>query len=84
MLGKQLKKAREAAGKSRERLAFEAGVHRTYISLLEQDKKSSTLNVLLRICRALNVSAADEAALVGIMEQFGPWTTLGGVQDTKG
>ena len=54
-----MKKVREAAGMSQERLAFEAGVHRTYISLLERDKKSPTLNVLFRICKALNISAAD-------------------------
>ena len=59
MLGRELKKVREAAGMSQERLAFEAGVHRTYISLLERDKKSPTLNVLFRICKALNISAAD-------------------------
>jgi transcriptional regulator with XRE-family HTH domain len=59
MLGRELKNIREAAGMSQERLAFEAGVHRTYISLLERDKKSPTFNVLLRICKALNVSAAE-------------------------
>ena len=59
MLGRELKNVREAAGMSQEQLAFEAGVHRTYISLLERDKKSPTLNVLLRICQALNVSASE-------------------------
>ena len=58
MLGRELKNIREAAGMSQERLAFEAGVHRTYISLLERDKKSPTFNVLLRICKALNVDHA--------------------------
>lgn len=53
MLGSELRKAREKAGMSQKRLAFEAGVHRTYISLLERDKKSPTVNVLLRICKAL-------------------------------
>ncbi len=64
MLGKELKRVREAAGMSQERLAFEAGVHRTYISLLERDKKSPTLNVLFRICKALRVSAAELIARV--------------------
>jgi transcriptional regulator with XRE-family HTH domain len=59
MLGRELKNIREAAGMSQERLAFEAGVHRTYISLLERDKKSPTFNVLLRICKALDISAAE-------------------------
>ena len=56
MFGQELKKVREAAGMSQERLAFEAGVHRTYISLLEGEKKSPTLNVLFRICKALDIS----------------------------
>lgn len=64
MLGKELKRARESAGMSQERLAFAAGVHRTYISLLERDKKSPTLNVLLRICKALGVSAAQVVARI--------------------
>ena len=47
MLGAELKKAREAAGLSQERLAFKAGVHRTYISMLERGKASPTLDTLL-------------------------------------
>lgn len=64
MLGSELRKAREAAGMSQETLAFEAGVHRTYISLLERDMKSPTLNVLFRICKALDVSASELVARV--------------------
>ena len=64
MLGKELKSVREAVGMSQERLAFEAGVHRTYISLLERDRKSPTLNVLIRICKALGISAAELVARV--------------------
>jgi transcriptional regulator with XRE-family HTH domain len=64
MLGSELRKAREAAGMSQEALGFEAGVHRTYVSLLERDLKSPTLNVLFRICRALGISAADLVARV--------------------
>jgi transcriptional regulator with XRE-family HTH domain len=64
MLGSELRKARESAGMSQERLAFEAGVHRTYISLLERDKKSPTVYVLLRICKALGISMADLIARI--------------------
>jgi transcriptional regulator with XRE-family HTH domain len=64
MLGRELKKAREAAGLSQERLAFEAGVHRTYISLLERDKKSPTLSVLFRVCEALDISVSQLIARV--------------------
>lgn len=59
MLGKELQRARKEAGFSQEQLAEEAGVHRTYISLLERDVKSPTVDVLLRICRALDMKASD-------------------------
>lgn len=59
MLGKLLREAREKAGLSQADLAARARVHRTYISLLERDKKSPTLKVLLRITRALGVSASE-------------------------
>jgi len=64
MLGSELRKAREAAGMSQETLGFEAGVHRTYISLLERNVKSPTLNVLFRICKALGISASELIARV--------------------
>ena len=49
---------------SQETLGFEAGVHRTYISLLERNMKSPTLNVLFRICKALGISASELIARV--------------------
>ncbi|MFI5381827.1 MAG: helix-turn-helix domain-containing protein, partial [Tepidisphaerales bacterium] len=59
MVGRELRKAREAAGLSQEQLAFQAGVHRTYVSMLERDKKSPTLTVLFRLCKALGITAAQ-------------------------
>ena len=58
MLGFQLRKARKTAGMTQEQLAFKANLDRTYISQLENDKKSPTVDVLLRLCRAMGVSAA--------------------------
>jgi len=55
MIGDELRKAREAAGFTQENLAFEARLHRTYISILERNIKSPTLDVLSRICRVLQV-----------------------------
>ncbi len=49
---------------SQERLAFEAGVHRTYISLLERDVKSPTMTVLFKICKVLDISASRLIASV--------------------
>lgn len=56
MLGSELRRARAAAGLTQEQLAFEAGLHRTYISLLERDVKSPTVAVLFRICAALGIA----------------------------
>ena len=56
-IGEELRRAREEAGLTQEQLAFEAEISRQYVSLLELDKKSPTLEVLLRLCSAMNVSA---------------------------
>jgi transcriptional regulator with XRE-family HTH domain len=55
MLGEILRKAREEAALTQEELAFQAGVDRTYVSQLENDKKSPTVQMLFRICAALKV-----------------------------
>jgi len=64
MFGLELKKAREAAGLSQEKLGFEAEIDRSYVSLLEHDKKSPTLDVLFRLCDALKISASEMIARV--------------------
>jgi len=55
MLGKELRKAREEAGLTQEKLAFEAEIDRSYVSLLENDKKSPTLDVLFRLCSVMKI-----------------------------
>jgi transcriptional regulator with XRE-family HTH domain len=64
MLGHELRKAREAAELTQEELSFEAKVDRTYVSQLENDKKSPTLDVLFRICEALGIAASELIARV--------------------
>lgn len=53
MLGRELRKARSAAGLTQEKLSAKAGISREYISMLEGDRKSPTVEMLFRICRAL-------------------------------
>jgi transcriptional regulator with XRE-family HTH domain len=48
---------------SQELLAF-AGVDRSYISQLENDRRSPTLQFLFRLCDALGVSAGVVVARV--------------------
>ena len=64
MIGEELRKAREAAGLSQEELAFEAGLSRPYVSILERDLKSPTLQSLFRICAALGIRASVLVARV--------------------
>lgn len=64
MFGAELKKARETAGLSQEKLAFEAEIDRSYVSLLENDKKSPTLDVIFRISDAIGIQASELIARV--------------------
>ena len=59
MLGDEIRKERLAAGLTQEELAFSAKISRQYVSLLELNQKSPTVEVLLRVCRAIGCSAAD-------------------------
>lgn len=53
---------------TQEELAFKAGISRNYVSLLELNQKSPTVEVLLRICAAMDVSAAR---MIGKIEKAG-------------
>lgn len=64
MFGEVLKTAREKAGMTQEKLAFEADIDRTYISRLENNKMSPTLDTLLRLGDALSVPASTLIARV--------------------
>ncbi|MBN9424741.1 MAG: helix-turn-helix transcriptional regulator [Candidatus Accumulibacter sp.] len=49
---------------SQELLGFESNRTRAYISLLEQGKRSPTLDTQMALCNALNVSLEEVARLV--------------------
>lgn len=57
--GREIKKARKAVQKSQETLAFDAEVHRTYVSLIERGQKSPSLSVIVRLAKALNVRPSE-------------------------
>ena len=59
MLGNELRKARENADLTQEQLALDADVDRTYISMLENNKKSPTVDMLFRLCDAMDIAASD-------------------------
>jgi transcriptional regulator with XRE-family HTH domain len=58
MLGEELRKARLKAELTQEELAFKGEISRQYVSLLELNEKSPTVDTLLRICRAMDASAS--------------------------
>ena len=64
MLGDVLRDRRLAARMTQEELAHAARVDRTYVSQLENDRKSPTVDMLFRLCRAMRVSAAEVIAEV--------------------
>lgn len=54
-LGDELRLARRAAGLTQEQLAVAAKVDRGYISELENDHQSPTVDMLYRLCSPLGV-----------------------------
>lgn len=58
-LAEQIRLFRSKRGLSQEELAFRAGLHRTYISLVERAKRSPTIDSLTRISAALHVRTSD-------------------------
>lgn len=54
-----LRRARIDAGFSQEELAFRAELDRTYISALEREVYSVSIDVLARLAEALKVEASD-------------------------
>jgi transcriptional regulator with XRE-family HTH domain len=54
-----LRQVRQDKGLTQERLGELAGLHRTYISLLERGLRTPTLDVLFRLAKSLGVSASD-------------------------
>jgi transcriptional regulator with XRE-family HTH domain len=63
-LGEELRAARTRADLTQEQLAFSAGLDRAYVSQLENDHKSPTVDTLFRLCRALGTSASALLARV--------------------
>lgn len=53
--GKNVQVARQALGISQEELAFRAGLHRTYVGMVERAERSISLQNAKKIADALNV-----------------------------
>ncbi|WP_175037890.1 helix-turn-helix domain-containing protein [Burkholderia contaminans] len=52
--GRVLRRFRKRAGLSQEQLALEAGVRRTYVSLIELGQNQPTITIIFKLAAALN------------------------------
>ncbi len=57
--GLRLKQIRESQGLSQEKLAELSGIHRTYISPVEQGKRNIALENIEKLADALNIDIRD-------------------------
>ena len=57
--GNKVRKERTKLGLSQERLAAKAGVHRTYIGMIERAEKNITLENIEKVAKALNLKLSD-------------------------
>jgi len=57
-VGLNVRKFRKERGFSQEELAFECGLHRTYVSGVERGVRNPTVLVLEKIARALDVASS--------------------------
>ncbi len=60
--GRVLREARLKAEFSQERLALDAGVDRTFVSMLERGKRQPTLETLFRLASVLNIAPSTIVA----------------------
>ncbi len=58
-LGLNVKRLREERGLSQEGLAFEAGLHRTYVSGVERGVRNPTVTVLEKLAVAFGITMGD-------------------------
>lgn len=58
-LARNLRRLRQQKSWSQEKFAFEAGIHRTYVSDLERGGRNPTITVVERLAVPLGVTAAD-------------------------
>ena len=57
--GDNVRKIRHSKNMSQEQLANKAGVHRTYIGMIERAEKNITLENIEKIAKALSVDLKD-------------------------
>lgn len=64
VLGDELREERLRAKLTQEALASKAGISRNYVSLLEQNEKSPTVQMLFKLCKVLKVRPSELIARI--------------------
>ncbi len=59
LLGKRIRMLREQRGLSQEELAYLSGTQTSHISRIELGQNNTTVDVVLRIARGLNIRPSD-------------------------
>jgi transcriptional regulator with XRE-family HTH domain len=57
--GEKVREERHKLGLSQEELASRAGVHRTYIGIIERAEKNITLENIEKVAKALKINISD-------------------------
>ena len=59
IFGASIRRRRQELGLSQEELADEAGLHRTYVSLLERGLRSASIVTIVKLARALKTTGSE-------------------------
>ncbi len=59
LFGRNVQRLRKERGISQEKLAEIAGIHRTYVGMIERAEKNITIRNMKKIADALNVKISD-------------------------
>ena len=62
--GEVLREVRKQKGYSQELLAYESGIERNYISLLELGKNNATIKIIFKLAKGLEIEVSDLMILV--------------------
>jgi len=57
--GNKVRELRQKLGFSQEELAFQAGLHRTYIGMIERGEKNITIKNIEKLAKALKVEMRE-------------------------
>lgn len=68
-LGEVLRRLRLEKGISQENFAYEAGLHRTFMGMIERGNRNITLATFCKLAEAFKMSASDLLRLVEIEAQ---------------